>query len=140
MANINVLKVVVKTGSSEMSSGTDSHVFLGIGGREFHLVVDAKKDFESGQTDTFVLGEGTNIGTLPSDNDPRFPYQLVTETLSKYPIYIRFEPSREDDRWEIDEISVIVNPGSQQIVFSALGGGSHIFLSNRGTKVMYFGA
>ena len=139
MANINTLQVEVKTGSREMASGTDGNVFLGIGGREFGLVVDAIKDFQSGAIDTFVLGEGTNTGTYPADNDPRSPCQLVTETLSKYPTYIRFEPTRQDDRWEIDEIKVTVNPGSEQVVLSALGGGAHIFLSNKGTKIMHFG-
>ncbi len=140
MANVNVLNVEIKTGSRETAAGTDGNVFLGIGGREFRLVIDAKKDFQSGSTNTFVLGEGTNIGTDPRGNDPRSPYKLVTETLSKYPIYIRFEPTRQDDRWEIDEINVTVNPGSEKIVFSALGGGSYIFLSNKDTKILYFGA
>lgn len=140
MANVNVLQVDVKTGNSERSSGTDGRVFLGIGGREFCLVKDPKNDFQSGAEDTFILGEGTNIGTDPRDNDPRSPYQLVTETISKYPIYVRFEPTRYDDRWEIDEIKVTVNPDSEKIVFSALGGGQHIFLSNRATKILHFGA
>ena len=119
MSNVNVLQVEVKTGSREMASGTDGHVFLGIGGREFNLVIDPQKDFQNGSTDTFVLGEGTNIGTDPRDNDPRSPHQMVTETLSKYPIYMRLEPTREDDRWEIDEINVTVNPGSEQVTYSA---------------------
>ena len=140
MADVNVLKAEIKTGTRETASGTDGHVFLGIGGREFQLIIDAKRDFQSGSVDTFVLGEGSNIGTDPRDNDPRSPYQLVTDTLSMYPLYIRFEPTREDDRWEIDEINVIINPGPDQILFSALKGDSHIFLSNKGTKILYFGA
>ena len=141
MANVNVLQVEVKTGSREMASGTDGHVFLGIGGREFHLRKDVRQDFKNGSTDIFVLGDGTNIGTDPRDNDPRSPLQLVTENLSKHPVYIRLEPTREDDRWEIDEINVTANPGSsEQVTFSALGGGQHIFLSNKGTKIMHFGA
>ena len=128
----------MKTGSRERASGTDGRVYLGIGGRDFDLIIDGK-EFKNGSTDTFVLGEGTNSGADPRDNDPRSPLQLVTETLSKYPVYIRFEPTRNDDRWEIDEIKVTVNPGSEQVVFSALGGGQHIFLSNKGTKIMYFG-
>lgn len=139
MANVNVISVEIKTGSREMASGTDGRVYLGIGGRDFDLIIDGK-EFKSGATNTFILGEGTNSGADPRDNDPRSPHQLVTETLKKYPVYIRFEPVREDDRWEIDEINVTVNPGSEEIVFSALGGGQHIFLSNKGTKIMYFGA
>ena len=139
MANINAISVEVKTGSRESSSGTDGRVYLGIGGRDFDLVIDGK-EFQNGTTNMFLLGEGTNTGADPRNNDPRSPYQLVTETLSKYPVYIRFEPIREDDRWEIDEINVVVNPGSEDIKFSTLGGGQHIFLSNRSTKIMYFGA
>ena len=74
MANVNVLQVEVKTGSREMASGTDGHVFLGIGGRESHLSKDVMRDFLNGSTDTFVSGEGTNIGTDPRDNDPRSPH------------------------------------------------------------------
>lgn len=139
MANINAISVEVKTGSRETSSGTLGRVYLGIGGRDFDLIIDGV-EFKNGVTNTFVLGEGTNTGADPRNNDPRSPYQLVTETLSKYPIYIRFEPHAEDERWEVDEVNVVVNPDSEKIKFSTLGGGQHIFLSNRSTKIMYFGA
>lgn len=139
MANINQIKVMVKTGDKGVVSGTNGDVYLGIGGREFHLAIYGAKDFRAGETEEFILGEGTNIGVFPADNDPRSPYQLVTETLSKYPIYVRFEPASPDSRWELDEISVTVNPGSDEIVFSALGGNSYLWLNNRGTKILHFG-
>lgn len=141
MANINTITVEIKTGSREKSTRWNVHglVYLGIGGRDFDLIIDGQ-EFKNGSTNTFILGEGTNTGADPRNNDPRSPFQLVTETLSKYPIYIRFEPRREDERWEIDEINVVVNPGAEEIKYSTLGGGQHIVLSDRSTKVLYFGA
>ena len=121
MANINQIRVKVKTGNRGTSAGTSGDVYLGIGGREFHLAIYGNKDFRAGETEEFVLGEETNIGVFPEDNDPRFPYQLVTESLAKYPIYVRFEPTSQDGRCKLDEIRVTVNPSSEQIVFSALG-------------------
>jgi len=140
MANVNKIRVRVKTGNKGVVSGTNGDVYLGIGGREFHLAIFGSKDFRAGETEEFILGEGTNIGVFPDDNDPRSPYQMVTDTLSRYPIYVRFEPTNQDGRWELDEISVAVNPGSDQIEFSALGGGSYLWLNNRGTKILHFGA
>jgi len=122
MANINQISVKVKTGSKGLVSGTNGDVYLGIGGREFHLAIYGGKDFRVGETEEFVLGAETNIGVFPDDNDPRSPYQMVTENLTKNPIYVRFEPTNQDGRWELDEINVTVNPGSDQIAFSALGG------------------
>ena len=121
-----------------MASGTNGDVYLGIGGREFHLAIFGSKDFRAEETEEFILGEGTNIGVFPDDNDPRTPYQMVTETLSRYPVYIRFEPTNQDGRRELDKICVAVNPGSDQIEFSALGGGSYLWLNNRGTKILHF--
>ena len=140
MAKINKIRIRVKTGSKGVVSGTNGDVYLGIGGREFHLAIFGAKDFRAGETEEFILGEGTNIGVSPDDNDPRSPYQMVTETLSKYPLYIRFEPTSSDGRWELDEIRVAVNPDSDQIEFSALGGGSYLWLNNKGTKILHFGA
>lgn len=77
---------------------------------------------------------------FPDDNDPCSPYQMVTENLSKFPLYVRFEPTNQDGRWELDEINVTVNPGSDQIAFSALGGQSYLWLNNHGTKILHFGA
>ena len=82
------------------------------------------------------MGEGENMGY--PHNDPRSP-QLDTESLNKYPIYIRFEPRVEDDLWGVDEISITVNPG-WPISFSGLGSGSTLWLGNVGTKIFHFDA
>lgn len=140
MANINTIRVRIKTGNKGVVSGANGDVYLGIGGREFHLAIFGAKDFRAGETEDFILGDGTNIGVFPNDNDPRSPYQIITETLSNYPLYVRFEPTNQDGRWELDEIRVTVNPGSDQMEFSALGGKSYLWLSNRGTKILHFGA
>ncbi len=140
MANINQIRVKVKTGNKGVVSGTSGDVYLGIGGREFHLAIYGGKDFRAGETEEFILGEETNIGVFPDDNDPRSPYQMVTESLTKNPLYVRFEPTNQDGRWELDEINVTVNPGSNQIAYSALGGQSYLWLNNHGTKILHFGA
>jgi hypothetical protein len=140
MANINTIRVRIKTGNKGVVSGANGDVYLGIGGREFHLAIFGAKDFRAGETEDFILGDGTNIGVSPNDNDPRSPCQMITETLSSYPLYVRFEPTNEDGRWDLDEIRVTVNPGSDQIEFSALGGESYLWLGNRGTKILHFGA
>ena len=140
MANINQIRVKVKTGNKGVVSGTSGDVYLGIGGREFHLAIYGGKDFRAGETEEFILGEETNIGVFPDDNDPRSPYQMVTESLTKNPLYVRFEPTSPDGRWELDEISVTVNPDSDQIAYSALGGQSYLWLNNHGTKILHFGA
>ena len=140
MASINQISARIKTGNRGETAGTNGRIYLGIGGREFNLNLLGGSDFEAGMDQTFVLGEGANSGPAPADNDPRSPHQLVTENLDKYPIYVRFEPRTEDDRWDLDEISVTVNPGSAQIGFSALGSGSHIWFGNKSTKIFYFGA
>ena len=97
MANVKQISVLIKTGARGMAAGTSGDVYLGIGGREFHLAIYGSKDFRAGKTEEFVLGEETNIGVFPDDNDPRSPYQMVTESLSKYPLYVRFEPKIKMD-------------------------------------------
>jgi len=77
MANVNQINVKVKTSNRGVVSGTSGDVYLGIGGREFHLAIYGSKDFRAGETEEFVLGEETNIGVFPDDNDPRSPYQMV---------------------------------------------------------------
>ena len=138
MAKINQISARIKTANRGQAAGTNGRVYLGIGGREFNLNLLGGPDFEPGMDQTFILGEGANIGPAPADNDPRSP-QLVTEALDKYPTYVRFEPNAEDDRWAVEQINVTVNSGSAPS-FSALGQGSYIWLGNTSTKVLFFGA
>jgi hypothetical protein len=136
MAAIKQINARITT-ANKGHAGTGGRVYLGLGGREFKLASLGQYDFAPGQGQTFILGEGENMGY--PHNDPRSP-QLDTESLNKYPMYIRFEPRVEDDLWGVDEISVTVNPGSDPISFSGLGSGSTLWLGNISTKIFYFGA
>jgi hypothetical protein len=136
MTAIKQISVRIKT-ANKGYAGTSGRVYLGIGGREFGLTLLGHYDFAPGTDQTFVMGEDSTIGAHPANNDPRSP-QIDTESLNKYPIYVRFEPRAEDDLWGIEEISVSVNPGSTQ--FSALGKGSILWMGNSSSKIIYFGA
>jgi hypothetical protein len=85
------------------NAGTDAHVYLGIGGREFYIDSDNEvggtdyDDFERGDDRTYFLGEGGFVDThrvlQPEHNDPRSPYALDFALLDKFPVYIRTEPN-----------------------------------------------
>ncbi len=82
MVAITRIAANIKTGDRDFA-GTDGEVYLGIGGREFHLD-SAANDFEQKSARTYMLGE-----SLPSDttvnnaahNDPRVDYVLTSEFL-----------------------------------------------------------
>ena len=148
MANVNQISVLIKTGAQGMAAGTHGDAYLGIGCKEFYLTEFRDKDFQPGLAQTIVLsglaqaivsGKETNIGASLDDNDSCSPYQIVTENLPKCPLYIRFEPGSRYDYWDLDEIRVTVNPGSEQIVFFALGEKSYLWSGVRGPKIMYLG-
>ena len=148
MANINQISVLIKTGARGMAARTHGDAYLGIGCKEFYLTEFRDKDFQpglaqtivlSGLAHTNVLGEEINTGMSPDDIDSCSPYQIVTENLFKCPLYIRFDSESKDDYWDLDEIRVTVNPGSEQIVFFAIGNTSYLWSGDRGAKVMLLG-
>ncbi|MGV9877914.1 hypothetical protein [Streptomyces sp. NPDC003006] len=106
-----ITRIEVKTQTdTSPGAGTNGWVYLGIGGREFHLDTPAD-DFEpptGGRptTDTFVLGEGANVENA-AGNDPRNP-QLRVADLDRHPVYIRFEPHVVDDDWILDRVDIAV--------------------------------
>lgn len=138
MANIKRIDARIKTGNRE-GAGSSGRFYLGIGGREFRLDIPGTNDFEQNMDQIFTLGEASNVGN-PSHNDPRSPLQLITENLNKYPKYIRFEPESENDNWNLEEITITVNPGVGQVVFSGLSGDAHLWFGARNNRTFYFGA
>ncbi len=148
MANVKQISVLIKMGARGMAAGTHGDAYLGIGCKEFYLTEFKDEDFQPGLAQTIVLsglahtnllGEEINTGMSPDDIDSCSPYQIVTENLLKCPLYIRLEPGSRYDYWDLDEIRVTVNPGSEQIVFSALGEQSYLWSGDRGPKVLYLG-
>jgi hypothetical protein len=120
--------------ASGAGGGTDGDVFIGVDGREFYID-SAQNDFEQGADDTYTLGEGANVLNAPQ-NDPRNP-QLDTNDLSKFPVYLRFEPLGSAPDWHLERVDVTVNPGTSEIKFSALSGGPDLWLGQKMGKFCY---
>ena len=133
MAAITRIDVRIKTGRGSKLAGTDGDVYIRIGGREF-FVDSAADDFEQGSDRTYTFGEGANVRDAAL-NDPRSPYQLLTENLNRFPINLRFIPgpgSRgQGDVWLLESITVTVNPGTGQVQYQALGGSDNLVLGKR---------
>ena len=131
MTTITRIDVRIKTGNRSRA-GTDGDVYLRIGGREFYIDSEAD-DFEEGSDRVYTLGEGANVQSAQL-NDPRSPYQLRTENLDRFPVHIRFAPgdpeglAQQDDAWDLESVTVTVNPGPAQVQYQALGGLDHLTL------------
>ncbi|MGW5820073.1 PLAT/LH2 domain-containing protein [Streptomyces noursei] len=105
MANIERINAYIATGT-DSGAGTDAYIYLGIAGREF-LLDASGNDFENGTEFTYTLGDQTNV-SYPEYNDPRKP-QLTTEDLH-HPTYLRFVASGTGPDWQLDRVTVTVNP------------------------------
>jgi len=101
MPNISQIRVFIHTAEDD-GSGTDSDVYLGIGGREFFLDT-TRDDFETFQKDHLIInGQGGSAPLLNvgSANDPKRP-PLHTDFLDKFPVYIRMEPRGDRPSWTV---------------------------------------
>jgi len=112
--------------STQNGAGTDGDVYVGVCGREFYLDTDAD-DFERASDRTYTFGTGANVNFAGS-NDPHSPYQLFTENLERFPVYIRFEPESRNDNWQVELVEVTVQPGPEQRVFQVLSGDDQLRL------------
>jgi hypothetical protein len=102
------------SGCTEAPSGTDSNVYLGIGGREFNLDT-LGDDFQPGLHDTFIFGEGSNSlnGTYDlniNPNDPNTARRLTLAAPFTFPVYIRMSELKDDDWW-VNQIEVRIFSG-----------------------------
>jgi hypothetical protein len=119
MAQIESIQVHIETGD-ESGAGTDGSIYVGVGGREFHLDTSAD-DFERGSSHDYVLGEGSDV-VNPAVNDPRKQF-VQTEEVESFPIYVRFEPNNSGDNWNLgasgDELqrSVLPRVGDDDLRF-----------------------
>src|SRR4029453_9160619 len=101
----------------------------GVGGREFY-VDSGVNDFEQGSDRTYTFGVGANV-TAAAENDPRSPYPPQSENLGRFPVYLRLEPlGWESNNWNLERVTVTVNPGAAQVQFDALAGG-HLWLGTQ---------
>jgi hypothetical protein len=135
MARVTQIEVFVETGRVSFG-GTNGTVYAGIAGREF--VLDTLgNDFAIDSSRVYLMGEGTNL-----KNSGRLTQNIDTQDVPNFPAYLRFEPRRGIDKWELIEVRMTVNPGPEQIQFVApaatplrlmLGDdcGKYIFLSQQ---------
>lgn len=125
MAAITRMDVRLVTGNRS-GAGTDGNVFVAVCGREFS--VDSAgdfDDFEQADDRTYVFGAGANVAN-PARNDPRSPFQLDTNNVNRFPRWVRLDGGSE---WDVELVTITLNPGqASQVVLSALGGASHLFL------------
>jgi hypothetical protein len=117
MAKITGILCQMITGHVE-DAGTDGDIYLGLGGREFHLDSTAD-DFERSSYREYIMGAPPippsttpppRVQVLNQDkNDPRKGYPLDTNNLSRTPVYIRFEPQPSaPDHWNLNFAAVLV--------------------------------
>ena len=105
MAQIESIQVNIETGD-ESGGGTDGSIYVGVGGREFHLDTSAD-DFERGSSHQYVLGAGGDV-VNPAVNDPRKQF-LQTDEVESFPIYVRFEPNNSGDNWNLARAEMSFN-------------------------------
>jgi len=114
MPAVEFIVVEILTGNRPGASigGT---AFLGIGGREFRLE-SRFLDFQTGGLNRFTLG-ATVVETgndrlvrpeIRAFNDPQQQDQLLSETLHRFPAYIRYAPRAADENWNIERVTVEV--------------------------------
>lgn len=130
----------------EDGSGTDGRVYLGIAGREYAVKSQGNyRDFQPhADADTYIFGDGTNVNR-PQDNDPRNPFPTDANDLPRCPMYIRFAPLGNDDNWQLQRADITVwfkgtasNSIEQEIQFSRLSGGPHLWLGEQRGQSLYF--
>lgn len=137
MALISRIDVQIAT-ASQAGASTNGFVYAGIAGREFQLDA-AGNDFQQGQNRVYVIGSGSNLLDA-AVNDPTDP-ALDTADLSKFPKYIRFEPTVSGDEWILEDVTMTVNPGTAtQSVFTSpvvKSSTRKLHLSQKAGKICY---
>lgn len=113
MSELDGIFVSLETGT-QWWSGTDDHLYLGIGGtvggREFALNVDDFDDFEAGSTVTYSIGsEARRFG----GREPETASDELESTMICQPnvthVYLRKQGDRTyegDDAWELSNVFV----------------------------------
>ena len=140
VATVDRVDLKIKTAVGALA-GTDGFAYFGLCGREFRIS-STDDDFEAGSDRIYTYGAGANV-EFSNFNDPRSPFAIRTEDVSIFPAYVRFVPSARGeilglgDTWEIESIRLTLNPGSEEIVLTALGGSNRILLGHVGGLICY---
>jgi hypothetical protein len=133
MHPITRIDVTTSTGNN----GTNSNVYLGIGGREFLLDRPGRDDFQRNTNDHFVLGDANNVDSVsnPAQNDPRSPLPLDADDLSTFPLYIRLDSS---GAWELNGVTVVVRSSQGTETLTALPDTQHLRLAPDSGLYLFF--
>ena len=135
MAMITKIKVKLYT-LDYRGAGSDSLVYLGIGGREFRIESKGVDEYERATIRTYVLrtpaerdwvpdNEGLELGErpvrYPTHNDPSKDYPLNSDLLDLYPVYLRYQPRivggiEDIDTWILGESEIQILAEGDQIV------------------------
>jgi hypothetical protein len=161
MAQITKIKLRLKT-AGRSGAGTDSLVYLGIGGREFRIESKGVDDFEPATERTYVLrkppaagppdaglGEDERPVRYPAHNDPSADYPLDSDTLDQFPLYLRYHPRivagmEDPDTWILGEVEISIviagAGGAEQVVrtFAALPENQSLWLGVNYGTYFYF--
>ena len=118
MPQVSGILCQVITGNVD-GAGTDGRVYLGLGAREFRMDSSAD-DYERHSWREYLIGDPPvppDPNDIPGEqirvqngarNDPRdVGFPLVSENLSKSPVYIRFEPSGSSPDWNLAFVAVV---------------------------------
>jgi hypothetical protein len=141
-----ISKIELKLWTSTRSgSSTDGRVYLGLAGREYSVSRGDIDNFQPSRDPvSYVFGNGANV-ERPQDNDPRSPWQTDAREITTRPMYIRFAPNGDDDNWDLERADLTIffkgtSPGSieQQIPFSRLSGGAHLWLGAQRGLTLFF--
>jgi len=145
MARISSVLCEIIT-SDFAGADTDGDIYLGIGGREFHLD-STRDDFERGSYRDYILGAPPiELGPPPPDhvqvnykdkNNPRLDFPLDTDNLSRTPVYIRFEPEDSEDNWNINFAAVLVYTTQFVVGYTPPAGFDNLWLGHPSGKILY---
>ncbi len=143
MAQISGLLCQIVTGRLA-GAGTDGSVYLGLGGREFHLD-STDDDYEQGSLREYILGAPPIPFVSPPQirvqnkdkNDPRKGFPLDTIDVDRTPVYIRFEPEDEDDNWNLRFAALLVYTNQFAIAYMTPQRFDNLWLGHGSGKILY---
>ena len=142
MAQVSGVLCQISTGRLT-GAGTDGSVYLGLGGREFHLDSTAD-DYERGSLREYILGAPPIPFVSPQirvnnkdKNDPRKDFPLDTIDVDRAPVYIRFEPEDDDDNWNLRFAAVLVYTDQFAIAYTPPQRFDNLWLGHGTGKILY---
>jgi hypothetical protein len=129
MSELNGIFVSLTTGAAWWS-GTNDHLYIGIGGtvggREFALAVDDFDDFEEGTVVTYSIGPGADFfgGRKPESASEALDSMTICQPNITH-VYLRKQGDRThegDDAWQLASVFIyLIAPPAPTRVFTSTG-------------------